>query len=568
MSPAPHDDITKPSKNPAENGPSRAIICTVLAAIALSVGILYGKTAWFDFVTFDDADYVTQNLHVQAGLTWESVRWAFTTFHGANWIPVTWLSHMLDAQIFGSWSGGHHITSVLLHVLNSLLLVLLLYRITFCFWKSALVAALFALHPLHVESVAWISERKDLLSTLFFLATMFAYFNYTERRTLPRYLSVMILFALGLMAKPMLVSLPLVLLLLDWWPLQRFSATYTEAESLSDRTDKQQILRSILTEKIPLLLMSLASAVITILAQKQGEAVVSTQVLPLFQRIGRMFIHYCWYLGKLSWPTDLAFYYPVETGLSLWKFAAAATCIIAMTFITLRSVHSRRFIATGWLWFLITLLPVIGLVAVGMQGTADRYAYIPSIGIFIAVVWLADDLRVKTDCRYMPPIVISAALLGILALLTWRQVDTWRNGSTLSEHAVTVTKDNYVAMTIMGDTLDDDGRNTQAIGYYNRALQIRPEYDIARNSLGVALCRQGRTEEAMREFSNAVRLRPSYADAYVNMGVCELASGHRDEAALFFRQALTIKPDHFAAAEYLSQALNSPKKNPNRATRY
>lgn len=568
MRPAHHDDIMKPSKNPAEKSPSRAVICTVLAAIALSVAILYGKTAWFDFVTFDDADYVTQNLHVQAGLTWESVRWAFITFHGANWFPVTWLSHMLDARIFGSWPGGHHITSVLLQMFNSLLLALLLYRITFCFWKSALVAALFALHPLHVESVAWVSERKDLLSTLFFLATMFAYFHYTEYRTLPRYLTVMILFALGLMAKPMLVSLPLVLLLLDWWPLQRFSAAEKEAESLAVRADKQQILRQILTEKIPLILMSLASAVITILAQHQGEAVVSGQVLPLFQRIERMFIHYGWYLRKLFWPTDLAFFYPVETVIPLWESAAAATCIIAMTFFTIRNAHTLRFLVTGWLWFLITLLPVIGLVAVGMQGTADRYAYIPSIGIFIAAVWLADDLRVKTDCRHMPPIVISAVLLGILALLTWRQVDTWRNSSTLSEHAVTATKDNYVAMTILGDTLDDDGRNAEAIGYYNRALQIRPEYEIARNSLGVAFCRQGRTEEAMREFSNAVRLRPSYADAYVNMGVCEAASGHRDEAVRFFRQALTIKPDHFAAAEYLSQTLNNPKKSPNQATRY
>lgn len=564
MSLSPQNNIIKFTMSLTEKGPSRTIICAVLAAIALSVGILYGKTALFDFVSFDDADYVTQNLHVQAGLTWESVRWAFTTFHGANWFPVTWLSHMIDAQLFGPWAGGHHISNTLFHLVNSLLLALLLYRLTNCFWKSALVAALFAVHPLNVESVAWVSERKNLLSTLFFLSTIYAYFYYTNHRTLPRYLAVVILFALGLMAKPMLVSLPLVLLLLDWWPLQRFSSPDNEAEFPAGRKFHRQITRALLTEKIPLLLMSLVSAVITLLSQKQGETVVSGQILPIFQRIGRMFIHDCWYLCKILWPADLAFYYPVEIAIPMWKLALAVTFIIAVSLFTICIANSRRFLLTGWLWFLITLMPVIGLVAVGMQGTADRYAYIPSIGIFISLVWLADDLRSISGCRYWPLTAISAILLGILAVLTWRQMDTWRNSASLSAHAVTVTKDNYVAMTILGDTFDDAGRNTEAIGYYKRALQIRPEYEIARNSLGVALCRQGRTEEAMREFSNAVRLRPSYADAYVNMGVCEAASSNREEAVRFFRQALTIKPDHLAAAEYLSLTLSSPKKNPIR----
>lgn len=557
MSFAPSNDIMNCSNNPDEKSPSRAIICAVFAAIALSVGILYGKTARFDFVNFDDADYITQNLHVQAGVTWEGVRWAFTTFHGANWFPVTWLSHMIDAWLFGPWAGGHHMVSLLIHGANSILLAILLFRMTGAFWKAALVSALFAVHPLHVESVAWISERKDLLSTFFFLATLNAYVRYTANRSLPRYLVVMLLFALGLMAKPMLVTLPLVLLLLDWWPLHRFLANGKTHESMPDRQDMQVKLRPLVLEKIPLLLMSVASSIVTILAQQQGETIVSAEVLPFFQRIGRMFVHYCWYLGKLAWPSDLAFYYPVATTIPFWKAVAAPTSFVVISILILKKSRTQPFLVTSWLWFMITLLPVIGLVAVGMQGTADRYAYIPSIGIFVAFIWLADALLEKTGCRYKLAIVISTTILGILSLLTWRQVDVWQNSTSLSKHAVTVTTDNYVAMTILGDTLDEAGQSSDAIGHYTKALQIRPEYEVARNSLGVTLCRQGRIDEAMREFSNAVRLRPSYVDAYVNMGVCLVTSGRSHEAVRFFRQALQIKPDHLAAAEYLQQSLQN-----------
>lgn len=559
---------TNPSKTfmnysrPADNCPSRAAIWLFFISIIIITGIIYGKTAWFDFVNFDDSDYVTQNLHVQAGLTWEGVRWAFTTFHGSNWFPVTWLSHMIDSRLFGSWPGGHHLSSVLLHGINSLLLASLLFRMTGAWWKSCLVATLFALHPLHVESVAWVSERKDVLSTFFFLCALFAYVRYTAHRSLPRYLAIMLLFALGLMAKPMLVSFPLVLLLLDWWPLQRFPSAGFASISLSTRQGVTGTLRPLVLEKIPLLLMSAASSIITILAQKQGEAIVSTSVLPLFQRTGRMCTHYCWYMGKLVWPSDLAFYYPIATTAVLWELASATIFIAAISVLIFRKALSLPFLVTGGLWFIITLLPVIGLVAVGMQGTADRYAYIPSIGFFIAVVWLTDELLRKTNCRKELIILLATIILGILTLLSWRQVDVWRNSTSLSEHAVKVTKDNYVAMTILGDALDDAGQSAEATGYYTRALQIRPEYEVARNSLGVVLCKQGRTDEAMNEFSTAVRLRPSYADALVNMGICMWGVGKNEEAANFFRAALQKRSDHFAALMYLKQVMsdaNSPK---------
>lgn len=532
-----------------------AAISAVLAALAISIGIIYGKTAWFDFVNFDDSDYITQNRHVLAGLTWAGFRWAFTTFHGANWFPVTWLSHMTDASFFGPWAGGHHLVSLAFHGVNSALLAILLYRMTRAFWKAALVAALFALHPLHVESVAWVSERKDLLSTFFFLTALLAYLRYTANRSLRNYLLVALLFTLGLMAKPMVTSLPLILLLLDWWPLQRCTPHEATSQTRSNDRGRNLLPLQMVLEKTPLLLLSAASAIVTILAQSQGEAIVSAEVLPLFQRIGRMFVHDCWYLAKLAWPSDLAFYYPVATHLPLWKQAAAATAIIAISALALKRSRMQPYLLAGWFWFIITLLPVIGLVAVGMQGTADRYAYIPSIGFFMVLVWLAEALLEKTNCRLALAIVLSSAILSVLALLTWRQVDVWRNSTTLSEHAVKVTRDNYVAMTILGDSLDDNGKGSEAVSYYRQALRIRPEYEIARNSLGVALCRQGQTDDAMRELSNAVRLRPSYADAYVNMGVCMISIGKHDDAINAFRHALSLNPDHYTAAEYLSQTL-------------
>lgn len=531
--------------------PSKYTAISAFAAILVSVGFVYGKSIGFGFVNFDDSDYVAQNLNVQAGLTWEGLRWAFTTFHGANWFPVTWLSHMIDAQLFGPWPGGHHLTSVLLHGANSLLLAGLLFRMTGAWWKSCLAAALFALHPLHVESVVWVSERKDVLSTFFFLTALFGYVRYTERRSIRRYLTIILPFAIGLMAKPMLVSLPLVLLLLDWWPLQRFSSS--EGTLLGGQGTVSR-LKMLVYEKVPLLLLSLASAVVTVVAQRHGEALVSPDVLPVIQRLQRVFIHYAWYLEKLAWPSDLAFYYPVSAVLPFWKVSAAAAFITALLIVAFRKAHTEPFLTTGVLWFLVTLLPVIGLVAVGMQGTADRYAYIPSIGIVIAFLWLVDRLLERTNVRLLAAI-IATAVLAVLTVLTWRQVDVWRDSYTLSSHAVDVTRDNYVALTILGDSLDDSGNSQEAIIKYSLALQIRPEYDVARNSLGVALCKQGRTDDAMRVFHEAVRLRPSYADAYVNMGVCVSGLGKLAEAASYFHEALKIKPDHFAAAMYLEQVM-------------
>lgn len=312
-------------------------------------------------------------------------------------------------------------------------------------------------------------------------------------------------------------------------------------------------------EKIPLLILSLISATVTILAQKQGETIVSAEVLPLFQRIGRVFVHYCWYSGKLLWPKDLAFYYPVITGFTFLKWSAAALTVTGLSIISIRRRCTEPYLFMGWFWFIFSLFPVIGLVAVGMQGTADRYAYIPSIGFFIALTWTAGALAGQLNPNARRSTLAGGAfiLLASLSVLTWHQVSTWRTSRTLAEHAVNVTKDNYVALTILGDTLDDAGQSYEGIEKYKQALQIKPEYDIARNSLGVALCKQGRTDEAMREFALAVGLRPSYADAYVNMGVCMSGTGRIDEAVKYYRKALSIRPDHYTASQYLRQALGT-----------
>jgi tetratricopeptide (TPR) repeat protein len=498
-------------------------------SLALLVATLavYSPVHDFEFTNYDDPDYVTDNPQVRNALTSTGVVWAFTTSFAANWFPITWLSHMLDVQLFGLSSGMHHLTNVLLHAAASLLLFLLLLRSTGARWPSAFVAFVFALHPLHVESVAWVAERKDVLSALFWFATLLAYVHYVERPSASRYALVILLFCCGLMSKPMAVTLPFVALLLDWWPLRRLS-------------------RKSVMEKLPLFALSLAASVVTYIVQQRGGAVLSTDNIPLALRIGNAIVSYVVYLGEFFWPAKLAVFYPYPSELPLWQPIAATLLLAGITALALR----RRYLTVGWLWYLGTLVPVIGIVQVGVQSHADRYTYIPAIGIAIMLAWGAEELVQ----RHL------AAALGLVACLamavtTWLSIQHWRNSTALFEHALAVTSGNYVAHNNLGVALRRSGRIAEAIPQFQQAIEIKTRFPEAQNNLGEALLVEGRLDEAAPHIGEALRLQPSLAEAHINWGTVLLKRSQPAEAATAYRVALQLQPVSSSAQYGLGVAL-------------
>ena len=556
------------------------------------------------FVGYDDPEYVTENDHVRAGLTWEGVQWAFRSTEAANWHPVTRLSHMLDCQLYGLAPWGHHLTSILLHALNATLLLVVLRRMTGAMWRSFAVAMLFGLHPLRVESVAWIAERKDVLSTLFWLLTLWAYAAYVERSKVhspqstvgspktgvgasrptieaprgtdhasrithhaPRfYLLSLLFFALGLMSKPMVVTLPCVLLLLDYWPLSRFG--------LKTQDSRLKTCVPLFLEKLPFFLAAAAFSAVTFAVQKHGGAVAAN--LPFPDRFANAVVSYCRYLGKLFWPVDLAVFYP---GVEHWPavmVAAAALLLLAISVVAIILRLTHPYVLVGWLWFLGTLVPVIGLVQVGMQSMADRYSYIPSIGILLAAVWAAHAVAAGilpaveggilppgpapepssvtaiprgkmpgSTAGRMPAVTIAAwGILATAALLcaalTLRQLSYWKNTEILFRHALRVTKDNYGAHHALGMALDRQGRLDEAISEYRATIRARSNYVLAYNNLAVDLNQKGRLEEAMQQLQTAFKLQPAYADPYNNMGMILEKQGRFDEALQMFQKAVSL----------------------------
>ncbi len=433
-----------------------------LLIISLLLSIItfmaYWQVTHCDFTTFDDPMYVTENSHIQDGLTVEGIIWAFTTGHAADWQPLTCISHMADVQLFGLQPGWHHLTNLLFHLASTLLLFLVLHRMTKALWQSAFVAALFALHPLHVESVAWVAERKGVLSTFFWMLTMGTYVSYVARPGLTRYLALLLCFALGLMAKPMLVTLPFVLLLLDYWPLQRLEQKELPQEVLKPLSrDKKKgkstpppvkapvqpvgrwpLIRPLLTEKIPLFVLAVLSSIVTYLAQYHGGAVGSLEVLPLGARIANAFVSYTAYMVKTLWPTNLAVFYPHPGSWPLWQVLGSVVLLLAITALVIRGAKKRPYAAVGWLWYVGTLVPVTGLVQVGSHAMADRYTYIPLVGLFIIVAWGVPELLKKWPYRKEALIALSALCLLCLFLVTWRQVGYWRNSIALYDHALEV----------------------------------------------------------------------------------------------------------------------------------
>jgi tetratricopeptide (TPR) repeat protein len=528
-------------------GNTKAIICIGLVAATLAA---YEPIRHNDFVNYDDRLYITENPNVNKGLTVDSVVRAFTKPYALNWHPVTWLSHIVDCEIYGLNPVGHHITSVVIHTVNSVLLFWVLWRMTKATWASGFVAAVFALHPVHVESVAWAAERKDVLSGLFWILTMLAYVRYAERPNLKRYSLVLLAFAMGLMSKPIAVTLPFVLLLLDWWPLERIGVSGGQSPPYTSSA------KQILIEKVPLFAMSAVSSVITLIAQRSGGAVIALEKIPLGYRIANMFFSYIRYIGKTLWPDRLAVLYPHPhinpSGVT------AIICALLFVLITVFSIdigRRRKYIAAGWLWFLGALVPVIGLVQVGSQGIADRYMYLPMTGLLIIVAWGVKDF-VAHRPRWRIASAVSAGVILLSAImLTRTQVRYWRNSITLFEHTLEVTENNAGAETMYGGALTDAGRYDEALLHLSNAVRINPLLPEARNSIGKVLINQGRFAEGIECFKELIRMKQDYAEGYYNLGTALGIQGKYDEAIKNFARAIELNPEYPDAQKRMGTAL-------------
>jgi tetratricopeptide (TPR) repeat protein len=571
--------------------------------LALVTLLVYLPASRDGFVNYDDQDYVTENSVVQKGLTWTGIKWAFTTGHASNWHPLTWLSHMADCELFGLNPGAHHLVNVLFHTVNAVLLLLLLFRMTGALWPAAFVAALFAWHPLHVESVAWISERKDVLSTFFALLTLLAYARYAQHVTSDMcqvtrtnsasspvtrhpsrfYWLALLFFALGLMSKPMLVTLPFVMLLLDYWPLHR----------LSSGTGRPATALHLAWEKWPFFLLTIISCVVTFLVQSQrsGDAVASLELVPLHYRFCNALVSYGLYLLKMVWPVGLAVFYPLPDHLTWILMAAttsAAILVIISSFVW-RAGRAHAYLPVGWLWFLGTLMPVIGLVQVGSAALADRYTYFPLIGVFIAVTFGICDLADRFQFLKKAIATTAVLILATSLILTENQLRYWHDSETLFAHALAVTKNNHVAHVNLGVALEQKGKLNEALAEYRAAEQLAPELYHIHNNLGnlldnlghpnealieyrwavllnpslpslhngegMILAELGRFDEGLCQFKEASRLDPTYPWAHLEIGKLRLKQGRDAEAIDELRAALRIDPDNFQILAYTAHVL-------------
>ncbi|MCP4345679.1 MAG: tetratricopeptide repeat protein [Desulfobacterales bacterium] len=545
---------------------SELFVCLFLVTAVLAV---YWQTRNHSFVSYDDGQYVAENQYVQAGITVEGIVWAFTAIHASNWHPLTWLSHMADVHFYGINPGQHHLTNVLFHIVNTLLLFLIFKKMTGKIWQSGFVAALFGLHPLHAESVAWVAERKDVLSTFFWMLAVRSYIKYTEHPTFKSYLPVFVFFAMGLMAKPMVVTLPFVLLLLDHWPLRRLmtddcrlsiekinrqstidnhqSSIVSHQSSIVNHQSsivshqssvinhQSSIINrqsSIFLEKIPLLLLSAGSCFVTVFAQK--DAASSLEVLPLTIRIANALISYVSYIGKTIWPCNLAFMYPHIRAIQWYQASLSCLFLVFVTLFVVSRMKQKPCLIVGWMWYLGTLVPVIGLVQVGIQAMADRYTYVPLIGLFIMMAWgLETDNNEKgtssfkfqvSSFKFILPVM---AYFSVLMTSTWMQAQHWKNSITLYEHAINVTDNNELAHYNMGN---------------------------------VSLC-QGKLDKAIIHLSEALRLNPGNSRGHNDLGAALFYKGNRDEGVAHFRKALQIKPDFVEARDNLQKALEVLKRD-------
>ncbi len=530
-----HDRIT------VLNRRSIFFVIIVLTTIILSA---YWPVQNHEFINYDDPSYVTDNYLIQNGITFGSIKSAFSDMSTSNWHPLTMMSHMLDWQLFGNRAGGHHWTNVIIHILNTILLFVLLNKLTGTLWRSAFVAALFAVHPLNVESVAWVSERKNVLSTFFLLLTVLFYVRYVNKPDWKRYLPVFLCFALGLMSKPMLVTLPFALLLLDYWPLNRLQMhlqdnDYPGIKELI-RINGNKIL-NLVAEKAPLFVLSVISSYFTIYASQYVNDIGDTEMFPLPKRFSNAVVSYVLYIKKFFLPTDLSVFYPISD-IPMWQFIIALFLLIGITVYVCRYFTKYPYLLVGWLWYLGTLVPVIGLMQVGSQAMADRYAYVPLIGLFIMVVWGISQilLRLKDG----PIIAVSIATASILAmtLATHMQVGTWKNNFTLFGHALSVDHQNYQAYSLLGLAMAERGDYEKSIYYEYMSLKYNPKFHPAYNYAGIIFEKMGKLDEAIHCYKKALQINDKSSEANYNLGIVLMEKNNLDEAIVHFNKALHITP--------------------------
>jgi tetratricopeptide (TPR) repeat protein len=532
--------------------------------------IAFSRILGNGFVSFDDYAYITENNHIQSGLDSGTIKWAFSAVVLANWHPLTLLSHVLDWSLFGANASGHHLVNLLLHIGSVLFLFFFLEKTTKSLWPSAFVAALFALHPLRVESVAWAAERKDVLSMFFGMATIYVYAFYVEEHKLSRYFLCLTLFALGLMVKPMLVTLPFVLMLLDYWPLGRWQNALAPVKvpvAVSERSGKKktkqrkaessvqkkiarpvksdrQLIGNLLWEKLPFIFLAIILSIGLIWQQQSVGGMASLQKIPFSDRILNTIVSYVAYLGKIFWPVDLAVFYPYGSSFPFWQILVSCFILIGITIVVIYALKKLPFLFVGWFWYLGVLFPVIGLMQAGAQAMADRYTYFPSIGIAIMLVWGIPLLFQREDMRKKILFPAGIAVLAILAILTWQQCGYWKNSIELFNHALHITKDNYFAHRILGSVLVDEGKSEEAIDHYNEAIRLKPDYAIAYDSRGNAYNDLGQYQRAIEDYNEAIRLKPDYVIAYHNRGIAYYKLGQSQLAIENYNEAIRLKPDY------------------------
>jgi tetratricopeptide (TPR) repeat protein len=517
------------------------LICVILAAVTF---VAFEGVRSNDFVHYDDDKYITSNEYVQKGLSFESIRWAFTTWYQGNWHPLTWMSHLVDSAVFGMEPAGHHLVSVGFHIANVILLFLILKKMTGAIWPSAFVAAIFGLHPIGVESVAWIAERKNVLSNFFAFLTIWAYLWYAQKPGLWRYVVIAVFFAAGLLSKSMLVTLPFVLILLDYWPMGRFG----------NSKGRQWLWRAIV-DKTPLIAISAAFCVVTYFAQVNAGAATDMVSLPIGLRVSNALISYVRYIGKLFYPTPLAVLYPLDIrGYSWAEIGGCLVFLLAATTVVILERHRRRFLLTGWLWYLGTLVPVIGLAQVGVQAMADRYMYLPGIGIYIIVVWLASEASAKLRFPKIVPAITGAAILVVLLLVTRTQIGYWKDSESLFKHALDVTKNNCVMHNNYGQVMKSQGHLDEAIDNFRRALALRPGWVEVHDKLACALQDKGQDAEAVAEFEVVLQVKPDKTDTRNGYGVALVKIKQYDKAIEQFTRVLAADPCRVSALNNLYKA--------------
>ena len=545
--------------------------------VSLFLVVILLTTYWqlpsHEFLLFDDYGYIIKNTHVHEGITWENIVWTFSKTDFGYWHPLTWISHMLAFQLFGMNPSMHHLINLFLHISSTLLLFFVLKRMTGALWQSAFVAAMFALHPLNVESVAWISERKNVLSTFFWMLTILTYVRYTEQPKFYRYLLILFVFVLGLMSKPMLVTLPFVLLLLDYWPLNRLkfpqSASNDHGFSQASAAGIQQssAFRLIL-EKIPFLFLSSVCVYLSNLSIQHPGVAISTASVSLKLRIANALISYVGYINKMVWPHNLAVYYPFPKAVPLWEVFVAVLFLTCVTFLAFRQIKARPYFIVGWLWYIGTLVPGIGLVQAGLwPAMADRFTYVPLIGLFICITWGGTEFIGRWHYGKAVFIAIPAIIISILMTMTWLQLDYWQNGITLFTHNLSVTPNNSLAYYELGNAFKQQGNFDKAMSNYSKALKINPNYAEAHNNLGYILAYQKHYKEAIDHYKEALRIKPNYSEAHNNLGTAFLYQGNEKEAVYHYYKALKNN-QNYAGAYYNLAKIFTNHANIERAILY